>query len=64
MNNEPIEYDLTKLGELHRLYRELLGYMKVSLGSKCPHCHKKIKEGTDFKGREFAIKALEQLLNE
>ena len=62
MSNEPRKYDLSEPEELQRLYHELLGYMKVSLGSKCPHCRKPIKEGTDFEGREFAIKALEELI--
>ncbi len=64
MFNEPREYNLSDPAELKRLYSELLGYMKVSLGSSCPYCHKKIREGTDFEGREFAIKALEKLVTE
>ena len=62
MTNEPRKYDLSKPEELQRLYSELLGYMKVSLGSHCPHCHKLLKEGTDFEGRQFAIEVLQELI--
>jgi uncharacterized protein (UPF0212 family) len=62
MNNEPRKYNLTSANEKTRLYEELLGYMKVSLGAKCPYCHKQIHEGTDFEGRQYAIEALEFLI--
>ena len=62
MSNEPIKYNLTSADEKTRLYKELLGYMKVSLDSKCPYCRKQIHEGTDFEGRRYAIEALEFLI--
>lgn len=46
----PMPYDLTDPKELQRLYRELLGYMKIS-----------VHDGTDRKGREYALRALEEL---
>jgi hypothetical protein len=49
-NNPPRPYDVMNLKDLKRLYRELLGYMKVSF------C-----DGTDRAGRLYAIKALEEL---
>lgn len=48
--NNPRPYDLNDPSELTRLYLELRGYLKVSL-----------QDGTDFLGRKYAFKALEEL---
>lgn len=48
--NPPRKYDITDQDEIKRLYRELYGYLKV-----CQEC------GGDFKGRYFALEALDKL---
>lgn len=48
----PREYVLTDAGELHRLFREVRGYLHT-----CHHKH-----GTDWEGRKFAIDALDRLI--
>lgn len=51
MDNPPRAYDLDDPAELLRLYRECHGYLRT--------CHR--KHGTDWEGRDFAIKALDKL---
>jgi hypothetical protein len=57
-------FNLNEPDEWKRLIRELRGYMQVSLGANCPHCHKFKREGTDFAGRQYAIDALENIMKQ
>ncbi len=53
---EPTAYaDLKDPDEIDRLNREVLGYLRTCLSEH---------HGTDLKGRQFAIKALEMLVKE
>jgi len=49
--NEPIKYDMTKKEDRLRWFNEMEGYLKTS---------RFVEDGTDFKGRKFAIEAFEQ----
>lgn len=50
INNEPRPFNLSQNGELSRLLKALIGYMRVS-----------ITNGTDHEGRQFAYDALLEL---
>jgi hypothetical protein len=63
MSNEPRVYDLDKPEEIHRLHREVLGYLIAGESGICPYCRKVYREGTDFEGRRFAIDALKKILS-
>ena len=52
---EPRAYDLTKQYHIDRLMREVYGYLKTCLREH---------HGTDFEGRQFALEALEDIVNE
>ncbi len=51
--NPPRPFDLNKASERRRLLTELIGYVKVSLN-----------HGADTEGRQYALCALKQLLQE
>lgn len=51
---KPTPYDLTQPAELIRLLRECRGYL---------HTCRRDHHGTDFKGREFAINAIDKICN-
>ena len=51
--SEPKAYELTNPNEIDRLMRELYGYLKVCIDEH---------HGTDYKGRRFALIALEQII--
>ncbi len=48
---EPEPFDLDDPGEIKRLHHELYAYMKIS-----------VKDGTDYKGRKYALDALAELV--
>jgi len=52
MSIEPRPYDLSQPDEFRRLMREVRGYI---------HTCRREHHGTDFKGRQFAVEALEQI---
>jgi hypothetical protein len=51
---KPTPYDLTQPAELLRLLRECRGYL---------HTCRRDHHGTDFKGREFAMEAIDKICN-
>jgi len=51
MPGKPRAYNIDDAEEMKRLHHELRGYMRIS-----------VKDGTDRKGREFALKALEDIV--